>query len=315
MPFSADPQIRETSTGLVSTLRAAAAQPTQEFRPAHAKGHLLTGTFTPTPAASSLTTAPHFNLPSVPTTIRFSSSTGLPQLPDTDPAGNPHGIAIRFHLPEAGGRRRHTDMIAHSTPLFPVRTGGEFLEFLRAAGGADASTAVPEFLGRHPETRRFLEAGKPSPVSFATERFFGVNAFRFLRDGTTTTLRYRIEPVAGAAHLDASALAGRAPDWLFDELNARVAAGPVEFRLLAQIAADGDTTDDATVLWPEDRAVVQLGTLRVEGVLGDAESRAAQKQVIFDPIPRVEGVEVSDDPLLEVRANVYLASGQQRRAA
>jgi len=42
---------------------------------------------------------------------------------------------------------------------------------------------------------------------------------------------------------------------------------------------------------------------------------AEQKKIIFDPIPRVEGVDASADPLLEMRAALYLISGQQRRAA
>jgi catalase len=40
-----------------------------------------------------------------------------------------------------------------------------------------------------------------------------------------------------------------------------------------------------------------------------------QKQIIFDPIPRVDGIDPSDDPLLELRAAVYLLSGRRRRAA
>ncbi|KAJ4990469.1 catalase related subgroup [Stagonosporopsis vannaccii] len=315
MPFSEDAQVLETSNGLVSTLRAAASQPTLEFRPAHAKGHLLTGTFTPTSTASKLTSAPHFTHPSTPITVRFSSSTGLPQIPDTDANANPRGIAIRFHLPDTAGRRQHTDIIAHSTKYFPTRTGAEFLEFLRAAGGPNAADAVPEFLGRHPETVRFLQDPKPSPVSFATEKFFGVNAFRFVRDGKVTTLRYRVVPVAEEAHLDADGLKERSATYLFDEITERLSAGPVGFKLLAQVAGEGDVTDNATVIWPEDREVVELGTLSIEKSLGEEESRAQQKRIIFDPIPRVEGVEASDDPLLEVRANVYLASGQQRRSA
>lgn len=69
------------------------------------------------------------------------------------------------------------------------------------------------------------------------------------------------------------------------------------------------------MIWPEDREIVELGTLKIEKTLSEEESSVQQKKVIFDPIPRVEGVEPSDDPLLEVRANVYLISGQQRRAA
>src|SRR5260370_22050428 len=95
------------------------------FRPAHAKGAMLTGRFTPSPDAASLTRAPHLNRPSTPVTVRFSNSTGVPLLPDNDPHANPRGLAIRFHLAE----RVHTDIISHSTDGFPTRTRQEYLEF------------------------------------------------------------------------------------------------------------------------------------------------------------------------------------------
>lgn len=143
-----------------------------------------------------------------------------------------------------------------------------------------------------------------------------MNAFKFVgKEGEVTTLRYRIVPVAAPAYLELDALAAKSPTYLFDELGQRLQSQAVEFKLVAQIAGEGDVTDDATVVWPEGREVVELGTVRVEKTLGKEESRALQKRIIFDPIPRVEGVEASDDPLLEVRANVYLISGQQRRAA
>jgi catalase len=37
--------------------------------------------------------------------------------------------------------------------------------------------------------------------------------------------------------------------------------------------------------------------------------------MIFDPIPRVDGIDPSDDPLLELRAAIYLLSGRRRRQA
>src|SRR5215470_11614626 len=81
------------------------------FRPAHAKGLMCTGTFTPSPSAAKLTRAPHANRPSTPVTVRYSDSTGLPTAPDNDPAhSGPRGIAIRFHLSD----HAHTDVIAHS---------------------------------------------------------------------------------------------------------------------------------------------------------------------------------------------------------
>src|SRR5436309_5601171 len=105
------------------------------FRPAHAKGLMCSGTFTPSPEAVTLTLAPHASRPSTPVTVRYSNSTGVPTIPDNDPGrSGPRGIAIRFHLAE----HDHTDIVAHSTNGFPVRTGEEFVEFVRAAAAAGA---------------------------------------------------------------------------------------------------------------------------------------------------------------------------------
>jgi catalase len=318
MPLSTSPSVVETSTGLVSALRGAAGDAPKSFRPAHAKGHLLTGTFTPTPQASSLTTAPHFHFPSTPLTIRFSSSTGLPHIPDTEPTSNPRGIAIRFHLPTSpSGRRHHTDVIAHSTPYFPTRTGAEFLHLLQILGaGEKGKEELDAFLRSHPETVRFLQDPKPSPESFATQRYWGVNAYRFVAEGGKEVFgRYRVLPAAGVHTLSAEELTDKSPDYLFEELPERLEKGPVVFKLVVQVAAPGDGTDDATVIWPEDREVVELGEVQVEGWVKDEESMAEQKKIIFDPIPRVEGIEASADPLLDVRASVYLISGRERREA
>jgi catalase len=67
------------------------------------------------------------------------------------------------------------------------------------------------------------------------------------------------------------------------------------------------------VHWPESRELVEFGTVELTEVIPD--SLAQQKRIIFDPIPRVEGIEASADPLLELRAAIYLLSGRRRRAA
>jgi catalase len=71
--------------------------------------------------------------------------------------------------------------------------------------------------------------------------------------------------------------------------------------------------DDATIAWPADRAVAQLGTLELTAPVAD--DAAEQKHNIFDPVPRLAGIEPSDDPLLELRAAIYLLSGRKRRTA
>ena len=165
------------------------------FRPAHAKGTMLTGTFTPSPDAPSLTRAAHLNRESTPVTVRFSDSTGIPVIPDNNPNANPRGLAIRFNL----GERVHTDIIGHSTDGFPTRTGQEFLEFLRAVASSDPSKPSPSpveiFLGSHPKTLEFVQTPKPFPSSFARESYFGVTAMHFTnKDGASRFGRYRIIP-------------------------------------------------------------------------------------------------------------------------
>jgi catalase len=284
------------------------------FRPAHAKGVMLAGTFTPAPEAASLTCASHITRESTPVTVRFSNSTGIPVIPDNDPNANPRGLAVRFHL----GERVHTDIVSHSTDGFPTRTGQEFVEFLQAVAASDPSKPSPSpvelFLGSHPKALKFVQTLKPCPSSFARETYFGVTAMRFInKEGVTRYGRYRITPYAGNDHLDDATAKSKGPNFLFDELTERIATGPVSFQVLVQLAGADDVVDDATIHWPEERPLIALGKIVLETPVPDDAHE--QKNIIFDPIPRLTGIEPSDDPLLELRAAVYLLSGRRRRQA
>jgi catalase len=189
---------------------------------------------------------------------------------------------------------------------------------LKALAGSGPDVASPKpvevFLGSHPAALAFVQAPKPFPVSFATEAYFGVTAFHFANaEGETRFGRYRIEPAAGLEHLSDEDAKGKDGDYLVTEIAERVGNGPVKFTVKAQLADAGDVVDDATIPWPAEREVVTLGEISLDAVVAD--QAAEQKQMIFDPIPRVEGIEPSEDPLLELRAAVYLISGRRRRKA
>ncbi|KZP27292.1 catalase [Athelia psychrophila] len=318
MPFPDDETIMKTAGGIVEGFQTVFGKH-PGFRPAHAKGFVLNGTFTPTPEAASLSIAHHFNAPSTPIVIRFSNSTGIPAIPDTDPNADPRGIAIRFNYPnDANGRRVHTDLIMHSVPFFPTRTGAEFLEFLHAIAASSQETAHPnsveKFVGSHPATLAFVQAPKPVPTSFARQQYFSVTAFTLINStGKENFVRYHVTPEVGVETLTPEEAAAKGPNFLHEEMTARLKGGPAKFKLSAQIADESDVTDDATVHWPESRKVVELGTIVIEAE--DPDSDATAKNLIFDPIPRVPGVGPSADPLLEMRAAIYLMSGKQRRAA
>ncbi len=282
------------------------------YRPAHAKGILLSGRFTPSPEGSALTRAPHLHRLSTPVSVRFSDFAGIPTVPDNDPDASPRGMAIRFHLAE----HVHTDIIAHSVDGFPARTAEEFLEFLRAIHASGPNTPKPtpidSFLATHPAALEFVQVPKPLPASFVKESFFAVNAYKFTGPhGVSRYGRYRIHPDGDANYLSPEAAAAKAPNFLFDEIRERLANGPAKLRIFVQLAEPGDIVDDSTMHWPESRTQIEFGTIEISSVLPTSESE--QRHIIFDPIPRVDGIDPSADPLLEPRAAVYLTSGRRRR--
>jgi catalase len=283
------------------------------FRPAHAKGAMCSGTFTPSPEAVKLTRAPHVARPSTSVIARFSDSSGLPTVADNDPQlASPRGFAVRFYLAD----HVHTDVVAHSHDGFPVRTGEEFLEFLRAAAafGQGKPAALGAFLASHPRAKQFVEAPKPIPSSFARESFFAVTAFRFTnQQGQRRYGRFRIRPDAGNDHLTAADAVSRPANFLFDELTQRLARGPVKFGVSVQLAEDGDNVADATAAWPDSRPEVAFGTISLTAWVNDADPE--MRKIIFDPVPRVDGIDPSADPIILVRSAIYLLSGRRRRAA
>src|ERR1700730_15605411 len=160
MPLPSDDKIVQLANDLLAQLDTIfGLHP--GFRPAHAKGIMLSGAFTPSREAAALTRAPHVTRDSTPATLRFSNATGLPLIPDNAPDSNPRGLAIRFHLAD----HVHTDIVGHSTEGFPTRTAQEFLDLLRAAAAGDPSA----FLATHPAALAFAQTPKPSPASFAKE--------------------------------------------------------------------------------------------------------------------------------------------------
>ena len=285
------------------------------FRPAHAHGTMYSGTFTPSPEAAKLTKAPHATRPTTPVTVRFSLAAGVPGSADNDPkASTPQGMAVRFHLAE----HVHTDIVAHSHNGFSVRTGEEFLEFLRAVAasgpGAPNPPPIAAFLAAHPKAKAFVEAAKPIPTSFARQAFFAITAFKFTNAGGASRFgRFRLVPEAGTAFLTAEQAATKTSDFLAVELSERLSKGPVVFRVLVQLAEPGDTVDDATAVWPESRPQAEFGTLTITTRIDELAPEV--RKIIFDPIPRVEGIDSAGDPLTEVRSDIYLLSGRRRRAA
>jgi catalase len=296
---------------LVHALNKVAGGPHTGFRANHAKGVLVTGTFTPAKTAPSFSKAPHL-ASTVPVLVRFSDTTGVPNIPDASPDASPHGMAIRFKLPDGG----QTDIVSISASNgFPVATPEDFLALLTAIGnsgpGVAKPTPVEQFLGSHPAALKWVTTPRPPPQSFGTLAFYGVNAFKFTNaKGVSHYARYQFVPLAGEHALTAPEVAKVDPNYLMDELPKRIAAGPVKFKLVVQVAKEGDVTNDATVQWPADRQIVELGVISLTATEKDQVKE--QKALLFNPLSLTPGIEASTDPILAARPPAYAISYTQR---
>ena len=307
-PAPGEPAV-ETPSTMVAALHSAFGQ--HHARAVHAKGTILDGSFTPTAQAKDLSVATIFSSGPVPVTVRFSDFTGIPDIPDTTGAANPRGFAIKFHMP-AGSE---LDLVTHSFNGFPTRTSDEFAQLLRAipVSGPDAAkpTELDRFLGAHPIAKTFLTTQKPPPVSYGTLNYFGVNAYTFIdAEQTHRAVRYRFVPAAGEQLLDAAALEARSPNYLQDEIVARVAAAAVVFDWYAQVGELGDVTDDPSIPWPENRTLVKLGTVTI--VKLDPEPMKTDKALLFLPGRLPAGIEVAD-PMIAMRSDAYPISFRERQ--
>jgi catalase len=278
-------------------------------RALHAKGTVLAGTFTATPAGMRLTRAAHMQGEPVAVTARFSNASGNPEAPDYIP--DVRGLAVKCYLPD-GSR---TDIVAQSAPRFPARTPEAFVELMRASKPSPAMPLrLARFLARNPVAAGGLPANTRAlvaPASYATIRYYAIHAYRWLdHDGGGRYVRSTLVPHASAPPPAPWRARGRGRDYLQDEIRARLRDGPVRFKLELQIAAPGDSVDDPTSVWPKQRERVIAGTLELTGL--DTQRETGDDVLVFDPVRVTDGIELSNDPILRFREHAYSASVARR---
>ncbi|HET6168501.1 MAG TPA: catalase [Marmoricola sp.] len=272
-------------------------------RTLHAKGAFYTGTFTATPAAAALCRAGHLQGDPVTVRVRWSNGTGRVGL--SDKAQDVRGMALSFRLADGTA----TDLLGQTAPRFNVRTPEAFLELVQAAANP---LRLPLFLARHPESIPAVIADARakalvSPYSYAEVPYYPVHAYKWIAaDRTESWVRYRLTPQEGEEGRTTGEFKG--PDRLREEILARLAAHPVRYTLDVQVAGSGDDPNDPMSVWASD--FFDAGTIEVTGP--DPEREQNGEVVVFDPTRVVDGIELSDDPILRYRAGAYSASVARR---
>jgi catalase len=281
------------------------------FRRNHAKGLGVSGFFESNGNGVRLSKAIVFQPGRVPVIGRFSLSGGQPyaaDMPDTV-----RGLGLEFSLPD--GELWRTAMI--NLPVFPVNTPEAFYEQL-IASKPDSKTGKPDpasmeaFLARHPETAQAMKVIKGRAVSsgFGNTTFHGLNAFRFINSaGDSVPIRWLLTPEQPFKAAGAPA-AAQDKNYLFDALIAELHRQPLRWHLVVIIGQPGDSTNDATIAWPEGREKVDVGTLTLDRA--ESEETSAATDVNFDPLVLPAGITPSDDPLLSARSAVYSRSFTRR---
>jgi catalase len=188
--FAADAPVTTQIVDLTSKLYG----PHPGFRAFHAKGVVAEGTFKASPEARKLSRATLFNGGTIPVTVRFSDGNGLPNAEDGAPASNPHGLAVKYHLP--GGA--DTDMVCNSLKFFPVGTAEDFRDLLEAliASPPDAPkpTRLEQFFARHPQAPKAFGSAA-TPGSYADEEYHSLDAFILVNQaGQRQAVRYLLVP-------------------------------------------------------------------------------------------------------------------------
>lgn len=280
-------------------------------RALHAKGTLVKGTFTAAPEAAALTKAAHLQGEPIPLTVRFSNGAGDPDEPDY--AQDVRGMAVKFYLPD--GQR--VDIVAQTAPRFPVRSPDGFVELLKAQKPGPAQAwRMPLFLARNSTAigglRENLAALK-APASYATRRYYAIHAYKWIgADGGARFVRYILAPEGPEESIGGKEAKALGADYLQEDIVRRVTDGVVRFTLELQVAGEGDDVDDPTSTW-SDRERTVAGTLELTGL--DTEREQGDDVLVFDPTRVVDGIELSDDPILRFRRPAYAESIERRSGA
>jgi len=285
----------------IDLLKAPFAPP-PGYRAAHAKGAFYAGTFVASPEATALSRAAHLDGSEVPVLVRWSNAAGTPAWPDSRP--DIHGMALKFQTPSGD-----TDLLGQTAPRMPT---DDPETFVRLAEPAVHLWKLPLFLLRHPAVLpRFVAGlrGVKAPVSYAELVYYPIHAYAWVdADGRRTWVRYELHPVATAADRLDREFTGR--DRLRAEIAARLARGPVEFDLHVQLAGPGDDPHSTVSVWKEPRDVV-AGRVTVIEEVQDPEQ--GDDVVVFDPTRVLDGIELSDDPILRYRPVAYAESAKRRQ--
>jgi catalase len=292
-------------------------------RVVHARGAGAHGVFRSYGTAARISRA-GFLAKDVETPVFVRFSTVLGSRGSADAVRDTRGFSTKFYTDEGT-----YDLVGNNIPVFFIQDGIKFPDLIHA-GKPHPDREIPQaqsahdtfwdFVSLHTEAQAHTMwnmSDRGIPRSLRTMEGFGVHTFRFVNaEGKTTLVKFHWKPKQGVHSLvweEAQIINGMDPDFHRRDLADAIEAGAFpEWELGVQTFPDtedqmfeGIDLLDPTKFVPEELAPVQpIGIMTLNA--NPTNYFAETEQVAFHPGHLVPGIDVTNDPLLQVRLFSYL---------
>lgn len=293
-------------------------------RPVHVKGFGAFGYFQtiyPMSEHTKLSFLQHSN-EKVPVMVRFSLAVSTKGTPDT--SRNVRGFSTKFYTKEGV-----FDLLCNHIPVFSVRDPMRFPETIKALLPSPKNNLIDpdrfwNFVARAPESIHFVVRLYSNVGTVKSLRHIpghSVNTYVWRNaEGNRKYVKYHWYPFEGVQFItskEATKLAAENPDYSGKDLYDAIEAGKsVEYGLYVQLMDPKDEVHlsydplDDTKVWDEKMyPLIPVGKMVLNK---NPENYMEQvEKVAFSPSNLLDGAELSDDKMLQGRANIY--SDSQRR--
>ncbi|WBW73606.1 catalase [Schizosaccharomyces osmophilus] len=298
-------------------------------RVVHAKGSGAFGTFEVTKDITKFTKLKMFNKvgKKTPMLARFSQVSGEQGSPDT--FRDPRGFALKFYAEDG-----IFDMVGNNTPIFFIRDPAKFPVFIHSQKRDPQSalrdnTAYWDYLSQNPESTHqvmilFSDLGG-TPYGYRFMNGFSSHTYKFVNDKNEFYYcKWHFLSNQGTKSMtneEAAEMFGINPEFGRQDLFEAIDRGDYpSWTLYVQIMTPEDAEKfkynpfDLTKVWPhKDVPMHEVGRMTLdknpENFFTDIEEAA------FSPSHMLPGVDVSPDPVLQVRTFSYPDTHRHRLGA
>ncbi|OSY16287.1 Catalase [Bacillus mycoides] len=261
-----------------------------------------------------------------PVFVRFSTVIHGQGSPET--ARDPRGFAVKFYTEEG-----NYDIVGNHLPVFFIRDAIKFPDMVHSLKPApDTNVQTPDrywdFMTLTPESTHMMTwvfSDYGTPANYREMEGFGVHSFKWINaEGKIVYIKYHWKPQQGVRNLSAKEVEqvqgkdfNHATRDLFDAIEK---GNYPKWDLHVQVMQleEMDSLDfdplDPTKVWPEDRfPLIEVGTMTLNR--NPKNFFAEVEQVAFSPSSTVNGIEPSEDKLLQGRLFSYPDTQRYRLGA